>query len=116
MKKLISILCWIVLINSSFAQNTVKIKKGEVAIFDGVLITEEKLIELDKAQRSNIALKDIGISKDEIIEFHKADARTQRNKLSRAEFRGFWTNTGYFLVGVLITGFTFKINQKIGDL
>jgi len=116
MKKLTLILCWIVLINSSFAQNAVKIEKGETAPFAGVLITEEKAIELDKAQRSNIVLKDLGIAKDELIGYYKDDARTQRNKLSKAEFKGFWTNTGYFFVGVLVTGFAFKVNQKIGDI
>jgi hypothetical protein len=94
----------------------VKLKENQAAPFDGVLVTESKLIELDKAQRSNIVLKDLGLAKDELIDIHKEDARTQRRKLSEAKFESYLNVLGAFVVGVLVTGFAFKVNQKIGDI
>ncbi len=111
-----TILLILLLINSAFAQNAVKLNKGDITPFGGVLLTEEKVIELDKAQRSNLVLKDLRITQDTLIEFHKQDARVQRRKLSEAKFKSFWVSTGYFMIGVLVTGFAFKVNQKIGEL
>jgi len=106
----------IVLTNESFAQNAVRLNKGDIAPFTGTILTDSKLIELDKAQRSNIVLKQLGIAKDELIVYHKQDARVQRRKLSEARFKGFWANTMYFGLGVILTGFAFKVNEKIGDI
>ena len=103
-------------INSVFAQNAVKLDKGEKAPFSGALVVEETLDELVKAKKSNIVLKDLRITQDEIIEYHKDQARTYRKKLSQAKWDGFWSNTGYFILGVVLTGFAFKVNQKIGDI
>ncbi len=116
MKKLILIVLSIGLINSSFAQNAVSLNKGAVTPFKGVLITEEKAIELDKAKRSNIVLKDLRISQKELTEYHRQDARVQRRKLSEAKFKSYMGNIGMFVLGVILTGFTFKLNQKIGDI
>jgi len=110
------LLITLLLINSAFAQNATKLNEGETAPFSGILVKSERLDKLVKEERSNIVLRDLGIAKDELIEFHKQDARTQRNKLSKAEFKSFWVSSGYFLVGVLVTGFAFKVNQKIGDM
>lgn len=102
--------------NTAFAQNAVKLDKGEKAPFSGALVVEETLDELVKAKKSNIVLKDLRITQDEIIEYHKDQARTYRKKLSQAKWDGFWSNTGYFILGVVLTGFAFKVNQKIGDI
>jgi len=104
--KSLNILILILLTNSAFAQNAVKLKKGDLSPFSGILVTEEKIIELDKAKRSNIVLKDLRIAQDELVEYHKQDARVQRRKLSEAKFSGFLANLGYFMAGVLITNST----------
>ena len=104
------------LINSAFAQNSVPLNEGDIAPFSGHLVKKERIEKLIKAEKSNIVLKDLGIAQDELIEYHKQDARLQRNKLSEAKFKSFWVSTGYFVLGVLVTGFAFKVNQKIGDI
>jgi hypothetical protein len=114
MKELIVII--ILISNSAFAQNAVTLNKGDITPFSGILVKSERLDKLVKAEQSNVVLSDLRISQDELIDFHKQDARTQRNKLSKAEFKGFLANTGYFVLGVIITGFAFKVNQKIGDM
>jgi len=115
MKTLILTMLLLVSTNSH-AQNAVKLDKGQPSPFTGVLVTESKIIELDKAQRSNVVLKDLAIAKDDLIEYHKKDARTQRGRLSQAKFNSWTSNVGYFVLGVVLTGFTFKISQKIGDI
>jgi hypothetical protein len=116
MKIILLMIILITSINSAFAQNAVKLNKGEVAPFTGALVKEERLDKLVKAEKSNIVLKDLRIAQDELIEYHKTDARKQREKLSDAKFEAFWTNAGYFVLGAVLTGLTFKLNQKIGDL
>lgn len=107
---------WITLISNSFAQNAVYIDQGKPAPYDGVLLTVDRAEEALKAEKSIIVLKDLGIAKDELILYYKQDARVQRRKLSEARFKGFWANTMYFGLGVILTGFAFKVNEKIGDM
>lgn len=98
------------------AQNSVTIKKGEVADFDGHLVKKERLVELIKAEKKNIVLKDLAYTQEEITEYHKDQAREYRKKLRREEFRSFWVGVGYFTLGVLVTGFAFKMSNKIDAL
>ena len=116
MKNLILMMLLTGLIGNSFAQNAVKLNKDEVAPFTGVLVTEEKIKELDKAQRQNVVLRDIGLTKDQLIDYHKRDAKRQREKLSEAEFDAFLEKTGYFVLGTVLAAIAFKINDKVGDL
>jgi len=111
-----SILILTLLINSAFAQNSTTLNKGEIAPFKGILIVSERVEKLIKAEKSNIVLKDLRITQDELIEYHKYDAKTQRKKLSEAKFDSYRTNIGMFALGVILTGFAFKVNQKIGDI
>ena len=110
------LLIFILSINLTYAQDAVSIKKGEIAQFDGILLTKERAEEAMKAEKSNIVLKDLRIAQEELTEYYRQDARIQRRKLSEAQFSGFMSNTLYFVVGVLVTGFAFKVNQKIGEM
>lgn len=110
------ILILIFLTNSAFAQNATTLNKGDTAPFSGVLLTKERAEKAMKAEKSNIVLKDLRIAQEELTEYHRQDARIQRRKLSEAKFNGFMSNTLYFVVGVLVTGFAFKVNQKIGEI
>ena len=103
-------------INNSFAQNAVTLNKGDTAPFKGALVAPERLDKLVKAEKSNIVLKDLRITQDEIIEYHKDQSRRYRKRLSEAKFDSFISNTGYFLLGVVLTGFAFKLSGKIGDI
>jgi len=110
------ILILILLSNSAFAQNATTLNKGDTAPFSGILLTKERAEEAMKAEKSNIVLKDLRIAQEELTEYYRQDARIQRRKLSEAQFSGFMSNTLYFVVGVLVTGFAFKVNQKIGEM
>ena len=110
------ILLIILLTNSAFAQNSVKLNKDDPAPFDGHLVKKERLVDLIKAEKKVIVMKDLGIHHNELIEYHRQDARVQRRKLSEAKFGAFMTNTGYFVLGAVLTALTFKLNQKVGDI
>lgn len=100
---------------NSFAQ-TVKLEKGEVAPNDGFLITQEVAEEAAKNKLRVIKLEDLKLAQEDLLNFHKADAKTQRKKLSEAKFDSYMNVLGAFVLGVLVTGFAAKMNQKIGDL
>lgn len=113
MKKIVLMMFLITSITSSFAGT---LQKGEAAPFTGILLTKERAEKAMKAEKSNIVLRDLGIAQEELTEYHRVAARTARTELSKAQFSGFWANTGYFALGVILTGFAFKVNQKIGDI
>lgn len=110
------LMIFLITINSAFAQNAVTLNKGDIAPFKGALVAPERLDKLVKAEKSNIVLKDLRITQDEIIEYHKDQSRRYRKRLSEAKFDAFMTNTGYFVLGVILTGFAFKLSGKIGDI
>lgn len=116
MKIILLMIMSITLISNSFAQNAIVLNKGDTAPFKGALVKSERLNTLVKAEKKNIVLEDLRITQDELIEYHKDNARLYRKRLAEAKFDSFWTNTGYFVLGVVLTGFAFKVNQKIGDL
>ena len=111
-KNLLLILLTIILINNSFANSTV-LEKGQVAPYKGVLLTPERAEKAYKAEKRELVLKDLGLAKDELIEYHKKDAQTQRKKLREAKFDGFISNTGYFILGCILTSISFKIAQEV---
>lgn len=116
MRKILLMIMLTTLISNSFAQNAVVLNKGDIAPFTGALVKSEKLDDLVKAERKNIVLEDLRLTQDELIEYHKDTARKYRTRLAEEKFNSFWTNTGYFVLGVIITGFAFKAADKIGDI
>lgn len=109
----ILILILILFTSSAFAQNAVLLEKDQKAPFSGTLVKNERLDRLIKAEKKNIVLSDLRIAQDELIEYHKADAKRQRKRLSEAKFEAFWTNAGYFLLGCVLTSVSFKIAQEV---
>jgi len=110
------ILILLLLINSTFAQDSVTLKKGQVTPFDGHLVKKERLEKLVKAEKKLLVLSDLRIHQDSLIKYHKDDALLQRRKLSEAKFDSYINGLGMLVLGVLVTAFTFKVNQKVGDL
>ena len=98
---------------NSYSQTAYKIKQGEASPITGVVITEDKAKDLYKAEQSNIVLKDLRIADKELIDHYKGVAKDSREKLSKAEFKAFWTNTGYFFLGVILASLAFKTTQEI---
>lgn len=110
------LLVLIFLVNTAFAQDAIIIQEGEVAEFTGILMSRDRATEALRAEKANLVLKDLQVAQEELTEYHRAAARTARTDLSKAQFNGFWANTGFFALGVILTGFAFKVNQKIGDI
>ena len=110
------LLIFIFMVNTAFAQNATLLNKGDSAPFKGVLLTSERAEKAMKAEKANIVLKDLQVAQEELTEYHRQAARIARTELSKAQFSGFWANTGFFALGVILTGFAFKVNQKISDL
>lgn len=112
MKLLKSILILILLSNLTFAQSTI-VKKGETVPYDGILLTKERAEKAMKAEKAEAVLRDLRTTHESIIKFHKEDAQRQREKLSRAEFKSSLYNIGYFVLGVVMASYAFKIQQEI---
>lgn len=102
----------LILMTDSFAQAT-KLNEGEVAPFSGILMTKERAEKAAKAEKRELVLRDLGVIKDELIKYHKKDAQTQRDRLREAKFDSFISNTGYFLLGCVLTSISFKIAQEV---
>lgn len=97
-------------------ENAVKLKLGDLAPYDGFLIKKERVVELDKAERK-VPLLEAKISlQEDLVEFHRDEAGKARRNLSKERWEGNLKLIGGFLLGVVITGFAFKINQNIQEM
>lgn len=114
--KILAILISLIISTNSLAQDAVKIEKGEPAKFSGILLTKERAEKAMKAEKKSIVLSDLAITQEEITEYYKGQAREYRKKLRNEEFRSFWVGVGYFTLGVLVTGFAFKVTHEIDAL
>lgn len=110
------ILLIILTTNLTFAQNSVILEKGDLAPYDGILLTPERAEEAVKAERKLVTMKALGEAQEALTAFHKEEAVVARKRLSEAKWDGFWSNTMYFALGVVITSVAFKVNQEIGEL
>lgn len=107
------LLILILAINTAFAG---VIKKGEVAPYTGVLLTKERAEIAMKAERSNIVLKDLQIAQEELTEYHRDAARVARVELTKSQVKGYIHVIGAFILGVVVTGFAAKMNNKIQEI
>ncbi len=110
------ILIMLLLSNTVFAQNSTVLNEGDIAPYKGVLLTPERAEKAVKAEKANIVLKDLRVAHMELIRYHKDDAKLSRKRLSEAEFDSNLKSIGMFVLGVVLTGFAFKVNQKIGEI
>lgn len=101
------ILLMILISTNSFGQAQ-KIKVGERATFDGVLITEKQLQEYDTAERANRVLKELSSLQDMRIEQYRKDLKEAKSEINKVAFKGYLGTAGGFVLGVLITGFAAK--------
>src|SRR5690606_33844286 len=95
-----------------YAQVAVPIKQGEKAIFNGVLITEEKVKELHKAEQKVLVLSDLRMADKELSDHYKNLAKDSQEKLNKAKLEAYWGSTIGFTLGVLISCFAFKVVQE----
>lgn len=103
----------LIFLTQALAQNSVTVKQGDPAPFDGHVVKKERLVELIKAEKKVITLKDLSITQDEIIDYHKGEAKRYREKLSEAKFDSWVSNVGFLLLGVAVTSLAFKITYEV---
>jgi hypothetical protein len=113
MKKMILMMFLITSITSSFAGT---IQKGEAAPFTGILLTKERAEVAMKAEKSNIVLRDLGMAQEELTEYHRDAARVARTELTKSQVKGYIHVIGAFILGVVVTGFAAKMNNKIQEI
>jgi len=101
--------------NSAFTQS-LRLEEGESAPYTGFLITKEVAEEAAKNKLRVIQLKDLQITQEALTDFHRDSATEARKELTKAQIDTFLYVTGAFVLGVLVTGFAAKMNQKIGDM
>jgi len=106
----------LLLISNAVLADSAGLKKGEKAPFDGVLLTYERAEKAAKAERSNIVLSDLKIAQDDLIDYHKTDAKKQREKLSEAKFDSWLGSVAFFVLGSVLTAVAFKIVEKTQDI
>ena len=90
---------------TSIAQTAFRIKKGEPSPIDGIVITEEKAIELYKAEKRVVVLSDLRIAEQERAEFYKRKADNITLELKKSEQELFWYKVG---AGVISGLFIYK--------
>lgn len=108
-----TLLILILLVNTAFAQNSTYLKSGETAPFDGHLVKSERLEQLIKSDKQKPLLEAKFEAQNELIDYHKGNAKEARSKLLETELKGNLKLIGGFLLGVVITGFAFKVNKEI---
>lgn len=98
-----------ILTTSVFAQTAAKLNKGESAPFSGILITEEKAQELHKAEKRALALSDLRLTDQKIIEYYKDESIQRQLELKQERLSSHLKVIGFFVLGSLLTGFAFKV-------
>lgn len=114
-KTIIWIITLSILTTTSFSQDVVKLNKGDPAPFRGALFSETKTNEIRKNDeqrklliKENLTLKDLRVLESEKLDIYKKRLYNTEKELSKSNSRRFWSNTGYFILGVVITGFAAK--------
>ena len=91
------------------AEDTFPINKGEASPVDGIVMTTDKARSLkNELLDKDMLVKQVGIYKlnEELLNNQVALWRTQSDSLSKQltdEKYSFWSNTGFFLLGVAVT-------------
>jgi hypothetical protein len=105
----------------SWADDMVILKEGDTAPMDGILVSGERMKEFRKTNEDykllkleNLKLKDLGVIHEQRIDLYKDQVKRVTEDLSSSERRRFWTNLGYFALGVVVTGFAAKVAIEAG--
>lgn len=102
--------------NVCYSNESMKVvKKGEVASFDGVLVSKEQMEEFRRINEENKLLKEKVLTLENIVKIDElklkyyADELTATRSLLIAEqANDFWAKAGYFALGVIVTGVAAK--------
>lgn len=104
----------LLIIRLAHADMTV-LKKGDTAAYDGVLVDAEQMKEFRQTNEEkkllnleNLKLKDLSDINNQRIELYKEQVKQSTDALSSSERKGYLYNVGFFVLGVVITGFAAK--------
>lgn len=111
------------IIESSYAQNAIDITKGQPAPYSGVLLSKEKaesikneLIEKDKLKEINESYKRTVNLYKENEQYFNEQIKFLRNENNELNKKANFTDIekiGWFTLGIILTGFTFKGIQSV---
>ena len=105
-----------ILTTNSFAQNAAKIDKGEKSPFSGIVVKEDIFNGLVKSDKKVLKLEDLRVVQDDLIDYHKDEAKKYRKELTKEKIGSTLSSTGYFVLGVVIASLGFKIQQTVGGI
>lgn len=94
-------------------ENAVKLSAGDISPFDGYLIKEDRVIELDKAERKVPLLEAKIRLQNDLVEFHRDEAGKARRNLSKERWEGNLKGVYGFLIGIVAMSITFKLTEEI---
>lgn len=115
---MLSIILTIILtLNTSFAcDNVQEIKQGVPAKCDGWLIKESQMQKFTKTYdehklltEKSALLEQRKVLTDIELDIYKSNNKQLQKEVSRMEDKAFYSNIGYFVLGVLMTGFAAKV-------
>jgi hypothetical protein len=116
MKIVASFIICLSLTFSCHAQKSVVLPKGKEAPFDGVLSDADQMKEYRKVSEENkllglenLKLKDLAVTQDQRISLYQEELKVVKDDYKSLERKTFWSNLGYFALGVLVTGFAAKV-------
>ena len=97
------------------AGEMVVLKKGQPAPFDGIISDAKQMKEFRQLKENNknlkkvkLKLEDLAYVRDRKIKFFEQESDQYRTSLRRTQFRSFWSNIGYFTLGVIVSGLASK--------
>lgn len=112
---LVFITLLLIISECAVGQTLLKLNKDEPAPFTGVLVDQEQMKEfraidtrLKLMERQNDSLKELNLRLEDRIVYYRKEAGAREAELTRVKFKSFWTNVGYFALGVIITSVAAK--------
>lgn len=97
-KILILLVTFILTLQMAKAQVAYKVEKGKPSPISGVIITEEKVIELYKAEKKVIVLEDLRIHDKELVNVYKGHSKDLREDVIKAQSEAFWCKVALGIV------------------
>lgn len=84
------------------AQVAQRVKQGAIVPFDGVVVREDKVKELYKAEQKVLVLEDLRIHEKELSDRYKVHNKDLSKKLSNSKMNAFWSKVGFFVLGAVV--------------
>lgn len=111
MKKLLVLFILFITVSAMSAESMVILKKGQIAPYDGIHLDSNQMKKFRKAHEEKELCVQKSASQKELIKIQELEKDYYMDKHSKLKdthekykIKSFWAKTGYFLLGVVITG------------